>query len=311
MLPAVTIPEYIEGCKVTELADYCFAKNSRLPDTCLITSIGTAAKFHTSYFQTVTELCGSYMEHIHLPDTVEKIGDYAFYDCRNLSQITFGKRLNTIGSDVFMNCHNLHHLCITCSVLDKTSLRQILGQIPWDVKISFVEKKTMYEIIPQVSVFYPEYYETYDEIAPAHIFGRNIAGEGFRARQCFRDGILDFGQYDAIFQKACAEESADTLCKIAFLRLRYPAGLTEQKRTAYLNFVQEHGSILCRLIIDGRKLDALSFLLSENILKHKDIAYAVTLAAQSGWSEGSASILHFKQRIEKSEQHTRYTFEDF
>lgn len=58
----------------------------------------------------------------------------------------------------------------------------------------------------QTAVFYPEYYENYDEIAPAHIFGRSIEGEGFRARQCFKEGVPDLSQYDTIFPKACAEE---------------------------------------------------------------------------------------------------------
>ena len=52
---------------------------------------------------------------------------------------------------------------------------------------------------------YPEYTESYDEIAPAHIFGRNITGEGFRARQQFQDGIVQFAGYDAIYPKVIAE----------------------------------------------------------------------------------------------------------
>ena len=57
------------------------------------------------------------------------------------------------------------------------------------------------------SIFYPEYNGGYDEVGPAHIFALNIEGEGFRMRQCFKDGKIDFDGYDACFEKLCAEES--------------------------------------------------------------------------------------------------------
>lgn len=37
--------------------------------------------------------------------------------------------------------------------------------------------------------------------------GCNITGEGFRARQQFQDGIVQFAGYDAIYPKVIAEES--------------------------------------------------------------------------------------------------------
>ena len=79
-------------------------------------------------------------------------------------------------------------------------------------------------------LFYPEYFESYDEIAPAHIFGRNIEERGFRARQSFLNGAVDFVQYDTIFPKACAEENDKTLQKIVTDRLLYPVDLKEVAR---------------------------------------------------------------------------------
>ncbi len=68
------------------------------------------------------------------------------------------------------------------------------------------------------------------KIAPAHIFGRNITGEGFRARQQFQDGIVQFAGYDAIYPKVIAEESPLTIAKMAYLRLQTPIGVQEDAR---------------------------------------------------------------------------------
>ena len=85
---------------------------------------------------------------------------------------------------------------------------------------------------PDAFLLYPEYYERYDTIAPAHIFGLNIEGEGFRARQCFRGDMIDFAAYDAIFGKACAEESVTTLGRMSLDRLMTPVSLSESSRLA-------------------------------------------------------------------------------
>ena len=76
-------------------------------------------------------------------------------------------------------------------------------------------------------------------IAPAdYVFGRNIEGEGFRARQCVRAGEIDFALYDSIFQKACAEERETTLNRLALNRLCYPVELTGEKRQMYESYIR-------------------------------------------------------------------------
>ena len=73
-------------------------------------------------------------------------------------------------------------------------------------------------------LLYPEYYESYDEIGPAHIFELNLTGEGFRARQCFKDGVILLNAYDEIFPQACVEESAEVLIPMAWNRLYAACG---------------------------------------------------------------------------------------
>lgn len=303
-VPIAEIPAHVAGCPVTELGNYCFAPDCRMPVNYLTADIG-------SPFTVVTELCGIGLESVLLPNTLEKIGDYAFYNCRNLSDITFSSRLQTIGSDAFMNCHKLHQIYISASPKERNGLQKILAQIYWDVEVSFINKSSLNSVNKESCIFYPEYYEAYDEIAPAHIFERKIIGEGFRARQCFIDGTVDFAQYDQIFKKACAEESVQTLSQLAFNRLRYPYHLLETYKLQYTNYILAYGNVLCQQIVQGRRLDDLLFLLREKLLSTQNIQYTLALAAQSGWSEGNASILRWKQLNHPPNPRTKYKFEDF
>lgn len=326
----VILPTHIAGYPLTELGDYCFAQKTHLPSegNYFINVIHPAGDHaspgnpeNTGHLiinnadDIMAEAAGSFITYVSLPDTLIKVGDYAFYDCRELSRIEFGSRLNAIGSDAFMNCHKLGSLHIRCGATAKSGLRRILAQIPWDVEVSFLAVSASGCTCTEAAVFYPEYYESYDEIAPAHIFGRKITGEGFRARQCFKDGAVDHMQYDTVFQKACAGESAgesiETMCHLALCRLRYPIGLAGEMKAQYECYIRAHGKMLCRQLIAEKQLDALSDLFSQRLLPAEDAQHAILYAAEAGWTEGSASMMRWKQTYYQAPVRSRYGFEDF
>lgn len=305
--PIADIPAKIAGYPVTELGNYCFSTSCKLPNT--YRTIDTAANSAT-----ITELCGNYLNSVQFPDSLEKIGDYAFYNCKNLSRIICSSKLRAIGSDAFMNCHHLRQIFFRCSPKERTGLRQMLTQIFWDIEVFFLgnlEYNSQNISSSEAVLFYPEYYESYDEIAPAHIFGRKIIGEGFRSRQCFQNGFIDFPQYDKIFAKACVEETPQVLCKFAFYRLRYPYHLLERYKIQYQTYIFAHGDTLCHEFVTNKKLHDLLFLLQSKLLSPQNMQYALTLATQTGWSEGSAEILRCKQLQNQTHPYTRYTFDDF
>ncbi len=50
------------------------------------------------------------MKRLVIPDTVEKIGDYAFEYCIELEEIVFSKNLKSIGKYAFNKCENIKKL---------------------------------------------------------------------------------------------------------------------------------------------------------------------------------------------------------
>lgn len=303
-LTVAVIPSEIDGYPVKELGNYCFAPDSPVTGHPFATKTSVPVS-------SLAEFCGNYIKSVHLPESVEKIGDYTFYNCRNLTALTLTDRLRSIGSDAFMNCHNLRHISLKGSPSKKSGLRQILSQISWDVEAVFYHSAASDSFQKEAVIFFPEYYEACDEIAPAHIFGRRIIGEGFRARQCFQNDILDFSQYDKIFPKACVEESVQTLCQIAFQRLRYPYQLADADSLQYADYIFKHAQALCRQFISNKNLDDLLFLFQKKLLSIQTIPYAISLAAQTGWSEGSAAMLRWKQLHMHNPSEKRYPFDDF
>lgn len=295
----IVLPEQIDGTIITEIGDYCFAaKEPKVQGEVFESVLGVAEEVH--------EISGAYLTKICLPDTVEHIGNFAFYNCTKLEEISFGKKLEHIGSDAFMNCLRLHRLVVRCGATEKTGLKQVLAQLPWEIAVSMEQQEK--EV---ACVLYPEYFETYDEISPAHIFGRNIQGEGFRARQCFADGIIDFASYDTIFQKVCAEENADVRIRLAVNRLRYPIDLKEQAKENYKTYLTTNADEEAVYFLRRREKDVLYFLCEQQYLSKQGIERLIRQAAELDWAEGAASLMRWKAEFWKENPKERYSFDDF
>ena len=290
------VPEQIEGMRVTEIGAYCFAGRGRER------SEKTTEKAH------LRAIAGDAVESVHLPKTIRRIGSYAFYQCTRLERLSLYGSLCEVGGDAFMNCHRLHTLTVETGDFQMEGVRQMLAQLSLDIEVSFLKKGTVH-----ARLLFPEYYESYDEIAPAHVFGRNIEGEGFRARQCVRAGEIDFALYDSIFQKACAEERETTLNRLALNRLCYPVELTGEKRQMYESYIKEHAGSVCAAAVCGRDEETVLFLCEQRLLTAAQLDDCIRLAAEEDWAKGAASFLRMKEQFFKEktieERYSFYAFE--
>ncbi|MBO5371270.1 MAG: leucine-rich repeat domain-containing protein [Lachnospiraceae bacterium] len=293
----ICIPETVGGYPIVEVAPYCFCETRKLKYEESLEEIIGEERF-------LQELCGNSIEEIYLPDSIEKIGNYAFYNCKKLKKIELGAKTKEIGSDAFMNTISLHQLTFRCSPNEKSGIKQILARFSSDIEVTFEGESGIEAVL-----LYPEYYESYDEIAPAHLFGRNIEGEGFRARQCIQDGRIDFVGYDRIFEQACVEESENTLAKMALNRLQYPYALKENARQMYSAYLKEHILALMKPLVEKRQLETLQFLCRENILEGARLTEAIELTACVEWAEGTAELLQFKAK--QNQVSNRYDFDEF
>ena len=303
----VILPAQIGEYPLTELGDYCFAPDGHLPEhyeMCFLAG-GVADE------ERLSELAGSGVESITLPGSVRKIGNFVFYNCASLRLFQFGHALTEIGSDAFMNCKSLHHMRLVGenqgSFRKPSGIRRMLAQISSDMEVVFG-----YGDRTEAVLLFPEYSESYDEVAPAHLFGRNIEGEGFRARQCFSDGAADFVQYDRIFPKACAEESEHTLCRMAENRLRYPADLRPEAKERYRTYLRAHVWTVCDAAVRERETERLFFLCREELMTRETLEACIQLASGLEWAEGTAELLGFMEKFfPRERKQTRYAFDEF
>lgn len=289
----VVVPETIEGYPVTEIGDYCFSDSARKEQ-------------QEADHPFLHELSGDYIQRVVLPDSVRKLGDLAFYNCSRLKELQIGASLTGLGSDAFMNCLHLDTIRIRCDTAEKNGLKQLLAQRTSDTKVIFEREGET-----QAILYFPEYYQEYDEVGPAHIFALKLTGEGFRARQCFQDGVVDLDQYDSVFEQATAEESPRTLCRMAVNRLCYPAGLKPQARERYQNYLRGQEEVLLTELVRNRDLELLERLFRGKHLTESGQGRGIRLASENNWPEGAASLLRWKRETTGEKEKERYSFDDF
>lgn len=333
----IILPQRIEGYTVTGIAPYCFSDKEVLPEKGQLhrtrytaadnfkrtdedvrtnpgfisdTDTGINTDFvsdpATGINQDMLQMvCGSQLEEIMFPESLEEIGSFAFYNCTGLQKIhLYGKEIK-IGSDAFMNTGALREIVCHVRRGESCGIRQILQQISAGIRVRMQDAYGTY-----ADLFYPEYYEAYDEIAPAHIFGRSIVGEGFRARQCIRDGKIDFASYDAIFPQACVEESEQTLLKMALCRLREPWELGKEAEERYQTYLTGHIRGAWMEAVRKRDILLLEFLCTKGLLAGQERVFCAAKAAEEDWSEGGAYLLRSGAK-EKGRRHVdRYSFDD-
>lgn len=128
----VVIPEIIDSCTVTKIADSAFKDCTKLvgvviPETvksiglntfegCTLLSDVTLPESVPSISGYMFKDCTS-LEEINIPDTVTSVGFNSFDGCTSLKSIKLPEILSTIGSSAFKNCTSMTEVIIPDNVL--------------------------------------------------------------------------------------------------------------------------------------------------------------------------------------------------
>ncbi|MCI5650080.1 MAG: leucine-rich repeat protein [Fusicatenibacter sp.] len=227
------VPKEIEGYPVKELAPYAFSEHQDPADRKnKIRSEGVLGNT-----EELPMLCGGRLEEIILPETLERVGRYCFYNCENLKRISFCGGIRDWGSGTFTGCHRIHSLEVRMDEEGKSTWKDVLSEIREELDVDYFcggGENTKY-----AKLVFPEFFEEGVENTPARILETHVHGSGLYYRNCFVQRVFQFGEYDSRFDYAAADESRELLLRMAIGRLRYPYQLSEKAKRTY-------GGYLCR-----------------------------------------------------------------
>lgn len=243
------------------------------------------------------------LEDLTLPRALRRVGDYALMNCGSLRTLRLHDGVQMWGGAVLMNCRSLDTFHLTRVGEQGDALAYFADELPWELDVTVEETDgTVFRLL------FPEYQEVYEENCPAHHFDYNIHGAGYPYHHCFRWKRLDLRTYDELWNSFLGmEHDEDCAMRLAFWRLRYPAGLTPQAESQYLPYLRAHISQAAAWLVRERNLPGLAFLLETVSPDREALAAACALARELGASGALALLL--EQQRDTAPQGLDKTFE--
>lgn len=276
----IVLPDLVLGQPVTALGPY--ALSQRVPD---LSGCADAFQVHVTCGGTEPQHDASAIRDLVLPAGLKTVGDYAFYNCRNLAHLTLTGSVERLGSDSFMNCP-LQSITLTLGEDGRGCLRPLLADCVADLEVVL-----RFPSGEEARLFFPAWHEELELLAAPHIFQTRIQGGGYACRQCVQNGVVDFGAYDGCLDRLLAEHDFPSACRMALDRLRFPLRLSAGAASAYRAVLSDHGAETVALLLDRRDTEGLSFLLSHKVLSPAQRAAACDAARQRGNTEALALLL--------------------
>lgn len=209
-------------------------------------------------------LAGTSIEIIRIPEGVEGIGNYAFYGCYRLREISFPSTMKRIGYGMFNGCRQVRLLYFSLgegpaqmpgAVSNPPVMKEVL-----DAVTNRVEAVVNGSGIEQWRLTFPDYYEEGKENTPARIIEIVYHGTGYQYRNCFLNRRIEFDKYDEVFPFAAAQESVDTCVSIIRNRLRRGPAPKEEWSYRYIDYIRTESEALIGAILEDTIHDPVSEL---------------------------------------------------
>ena len=286
----VTLPAQIDGYPVKKVAAYTFsARKSQEDEDVLMyeSEDGLLLEENNKL------LAGVDVEKVIFPETVEEIGNYIFYGCKELRYLEFSNTLMSIGSGAFTGCGKLSGLKVHMKRGEKSCVKEILGDLWQRIDVTFIYE----EAGKEARLVFPEHYEEAVENTPARILFTQHHGTGNNYRQCFYNKEMDYRKYDELFVLAKAQDKQEVLVDMVFNRLEYPYDLTDKNKDEYKDYMLEHFAQWSEILVEQDAIKRLQFLSKQNLWSREMLDIAIMEASEKKRGETLSFLMNEKQSL--------------
>ena len=273
---------------------------------------------------------------IVLPDSVTKIGSFAFYRCGGLRKITLTDTCTDYGDGAIRGCSELTDIEVFCGTPDFTIIRSRLRDS--DAQLTFLIHLTLpnndaggdaprgargdadVNICNDACLAFPSFTDVATENTYARQIQFDISGSGYGYREVVGSKEINWREYDRLFGRA-AIDSVETAALVALSRLMYPYMLENPARTKYESYLKDPDNsprILSWLVgaegavssvgavgnvgamDDERRISRIKFIGEHELINANAFPDAIKLASEAGKTEIAALLMEYSKRGEGS-----------
>lgn len=276
----LAVPEQVQGEPVTELASYVLSEQVR------------GREVPPSVYQGELELKGDGILSLSLPESVARVGAYAFYNCFHLRSLSFWSTTEDWGAGVFTGCTGIRKLRIRVIEGRKSCFKEVLSELRQTLDVEYLDQEGRL----LARLMFPEYFEESVENTPARIIMREMHGCGHMYRYCFQGTDFSFQEYDRLFPYVKVQEKPAFVTRLALYRLYWPWGLGGEARDAYLDYVREHIREAAEGLLDRGEQELLSWLAALPDMRTEELEIMLQAAAEREDAQAAAFLMEEKRR---------------
>ncbi len=251
----------------------------------------------------VKEVCASAFSgrrdivEVKLPDTIEILGRYAFYNCTGLKKIQLYDGVEDYYDGVIKQCRNLEEISIVFRNDNYSVMRDMLRDNDRKLRFNLQLKNG-----ERFSLTFPAYVYDFVEDVEARVLHHKIEGAGYPYRECVTRKNIDLLTYDRLFKNVISD-STDTAAEIALDRLMYPYNLKDELSQEYNGYVlRKSEEILGYFLrektkgsLDRRTTEIIDYMCKNRLITKEAVEMAIKITSEDGLTESCALFMNYQK----------------
>jgi hypothetical protein len=221
-----------------------------------------------------------------LPETIDTLGRYAFYNCKNLTSLKLHDGVGDYYDGVIKQCRSLREITLIQNKGSYSVMKELLADN--DRCLHFIVEPA------GLHLTFPAYVYDFVEDVEARVLHHKIEGSGYPYRECVTRKGVDLLSYDRLFSQAYTDDYRAAI-DIAPDRLMYPLELETAARERYEQYLEQTGSTVAAELIGADRLDALRYLTGACLIRREVLDEAIPLAAQENKSAITALLMEYQR----------------
>ncbi len=240
---------------------------------------------------------------VELPATIDTLGRYAFYNCKNLRSMRLYDRVEDYYDGVIKQCQSLSGITLHQERDSFSVMKELLADN---------DRRLTFAIEPVgLHLTFPAYVYDFVEDVEARVLHHKIEGSGYPFRECVTRKGVDILAYDKLFSHVISDDY-EAAIMVALNRLRYPVELEAAAKEQYEQYLEQNARIVLLKLIEQGCDEEIRYLCDACLITKDALEDGLYEAADRKLSAITAILMEYqRQHFTAHQQAMKMTLDDW
>lgn len=240
---------------------------------------------------------------VELPATIDTLGRYAFYNCKNLRSISLHDGVEDYYDGVIKQCQSLSEITLHQERDSFSVMKELLADN--DRRLTFTVEPI------GLRLTFPAYVYDFVEDVEARVLHHKIEGSGYPYRECVTRKGVDLLAYDKLFSHVISDDY-EAAIMVALNRLRYPIELEDAAKEQYAQYLEQNARVVLLKLIEQECNEEIRYLCEECLITKDALEDGLYEAADKKLSAITAILMEYqRQHFAAHQQAVKMTLDDW